>query len=105
MSDQAKTLLTKEDHIAGSKLIEVVMKWGEQVEITVRAIGWRETQALLQRAQQEKWGEARSAEEMIRASIVGQVSDRLLDHLDGESAVRLQQYVNAFTFGENRSGR
>src|SRR5690349_15392789 len=107
MNDQAQPLLTKEDHIAGSKIIEVSTKWGEGTKLKINALGWRAIQEIMRSSN----GELETGERLIRESIDPESlraassllkcrSDALLDHLDAESASRLQRYASAFAFGE-----
>lgn len=93
-------VVTKEDHIAGYKVIEVNTKWGESSKLRVTALGWRALQRLLRRSHEEKWDEVEQMAQIVMASLLETKSDALLNHLDNESAVRLQRVVNALAFGE-----
>lgn len=92
--------VTKEDHIAGYKVIEVNTKWGETSKLRITALGWRALQRLLRQSQEEQWDEIETSARIVMASLLDCKNDALLDHLDNASAVRLQRVVNALAFGE-----
>ncbi len=84
----AAPLISKEEHLAGEKVLQLAFKWGEPVAVKIAAIGWRRLHDLPEMA------------DLLEESVKLGASAVNLNHLDSPSMTALYQNVSALCLGE-----
>jgi hypothetical protein len=94
-------LVTKQEHLDGQKTVTLCTRWGEEIKITIKALGWREIKEIAKRASESKED---YADLIVRASL-GDAQEKQLDYLDVRSVGELQRVCLAFALGEKADSK
>ncbi len=103
----AAPLISKEEHLAGEKVLQLAFKWGEPVAVKLVAIGWKRLRQISSLVVQKGLSHDDHVEMIVAESAVPQTSEsnptlrRTLDLLDAESIARLTTHALALSLGES----